>query len=85
MNAVAWGALGTAGVLVAVAVGLLVWRRHSAEQPDEAVVDLAAAELQAREDDRAFDAIVGHLLLTDPTFADDAARLSRHDDNGPTG
>lgn len=85
MGAVAWGALGLAGVLVATAVALVVWRRRRAavEAAGGAVIDLVAAEAAGRDDDREFDRIIGHLLRTDPTFADSAARLARHDDNGP--
>lgn len=86
MGAVAWGALAVATVLVVTAVGLLRWRRRLASsRTDDLMVDLVAAEADARQDDLAFDAIVGHLLLTDPGFADSADRLSRQDDGGATG
>jgi hypothetical protein len=85
MGAVAWGALGLAAVLAGVAVALAVWRRRrmAATRAGTDVVDVSAAEAAARADDREFDRIIGHLLRTDPSFADSAARLSRRDDSGP--
>jgi hypothetical protein len=43
----------------------------------------AAARPTVDHTDVVFDGIVGHLLLTDPSFADNAARLTRHDEPGP--
>lgn len=86
MGAVAWGALAVATVLVVAAIGLVRWRRRlTSSRMDDLMVDLVAAEADARQDDLAFDAIVGHLLLTDPAFADSADRLSRQDDGGAPG
>ena len=82
MGAVVWGALASAAVLSLVAV--VVWRRQPNRtlRSHSLVVDLAGAEAEAGNVDREFDRIVGRLLLTDPTFADTASRLARHDDNG---
>lgn len=82
MGAVAWGALGFAGVLAAAAVALVVWRRRRVGAPGH-VADVVAAEAAVSADDREFDRIIGHLLRTDPAFADSTSRLARHDDTGP--
>ena len=82
MGAVAWGALGSAALLAVVAVRLASWRRRLA-RAGAASLDLSAAEAELRSESLAFDAIVGHLLLTDPTFADTADRMARRDDTGP--
>ncbi len=80
MGAVAGGSLITALALVVTALGLLRWRQVLlAGEPDELHVDLAAVEAAARQEDLAFDAIVGRLLLADPSFADTAARLAGQD------
>lgn len=50
---------------------------------DPAHIDLAGIERAARAEALAFDGIVGHLLLSDPTFADSADRLARQDEPGP--
>lgn len=87
MGAVAWGALGSAVVLALVAARLVVWRRalgRAQAAPTQApVLDLPAEEAALRAEALAFDRIVGHLLLTDPGFADSADRLARQDDTGP--
>lgn len=86
MGAVAWGALGSAVVLALVAVRLVVWRRALGRPPvvrPAPVLDLPAEEAALRAEALAFDRIVGHLLLTDPGFADSADRLARQDDTGP--
>ncbi len=80
MGAVAGGALVAALALVVAAAALLRWRRALMEgQADELLVDLVAVEAAARQEDLAFDAIVGRLLLSDPSFADTAARLAGQD------
>ena len=83
MGAVAWGALGSAVLLTIVAVRLAGWRRRLGRADAEVPVDLSAAEAELRAEGLAFDAIVGHLLLTDPGFADTADRMARRDDTGP--
>lgn len=83
MGAVAWGALGSAALLAVVAVRLASWRRRLARAGAAVPLDLSAAEAELRAESLAFDAIVGHLLLTDPTFADTADRMARRDDTGP--
>ena len=67
MGAVAWGALGSAVLLTIVAVRLARWRRRLGRAGTDVPLDLAAAEADLRAEDLAFDAIVGNLLLTDPT------------------
>jgi hypothetical protein len=47
------------------------------------VVDLAALERLRREEDLAFDRIVGGAAARRPAFADTADRLARQDDPGP--
>ena len=83
MGAVAWGALGSAVLLTVLAVHLARWRRRLARAGAGMPLDLTAAEAEERADSLAFDAIVGNLLLTDPTFADTADRMARRDDTGP--
>lgn len=46
-------------------------------------IDLAGIERAERAEALAFDGIIGHLLLSDPTFADSADRLARQDEPGP--
>ncbi len=82
MGAVAWGALGAAAVLLLVAARLVAWRRARTQRAGS-VVDLPAAETALRDEARAFDGIVGNLLLSDPGFADSADRLARQDDTPP--
>ena len=50
---------------------------------DPTLIDLAGIERAQRAEALAFDGIVGHLLLSDPTFADSADRLARQDEPGP--
>ena len=50
---------------------------------DPTRIDLAGIERAERAEALAFDGIVGHLLLSDPTFADSADRLARQDEPGP--
>jgi hypothetical protein len=83
VGAVAWGALGSAVLLTALAVRLARWRRSLAQAGSGLSLDLTAAEAEERADSLAFDAIVGNLLLTDPAFADTADRMARRDDTGP--
>jgi hypothetical protein len=85
MGAVAWWVLGVAAASAVVAGALVVRHRRrvraAARTPD---VDLVAAEAAQHDDDREFDRIVGDLLRSDPSFADSASRLARHDDAGPS-
>ncbi len=83
MGAVALGASALGIALGALAVVLLAWRRRVVRRADDRLVDLVAAEVDTHHTDVAFDGIVGHLLLTDPSFADNAARLTGQDEPGP--
>jgi hypothetical protein len=80
---VAWGALATALVLAVLALRLAAWRRRIGRSGSAPVLDLTAAETERRAEALAFDGIVGHLLLTDPSFADSADRMARRDEPGP--
>jgi hypothetical protein len=83
MGAVALGASALGIALGALALVLFAWRRRLARSADERLVDLVVAEVDAHQTDVVFDGIVGHLLLTDPTFADNASRLTGQDEPGP--
>lgn len=83
MSAVEWGAVLVAAVLGVVAVVVAVWRRRFGPPLDDLVIERAEVVDDARATDLAFDRIVGHLLRSDPGFADDTSRLRGHDDAGP--
>ncbi len=83
MGAVALGASALGIALGALAVVLLAWRRRVVRTADDGSTDLVAVEVDAHHADVVFDDIVGHLLLTDPSFADNAARLTGQDEPGP--
>lgn len=83
MGAVALGASALGIALGALAVVLLAWRRRVLRTAGDGPADLAAAEVDVHHTDVVFDGMVGHLLLTDPSFADNTARLTGQDEPGP--
>jgi hypothetical protein len=85
MGAVAWGALGVAMAMAIGALALLRWRDRTIDPLEELLVDLAAIDREERATDLAFDGIVGHLLLSDPSFVDSADRVAGQDDAGAGG